>query len=123
MFNLTLRFKSYDKFSNPVFIASEKKECKAYKSLCSIEKKLKKIERLKDLFLPLYVSDEYDYATLRLWRERSLRDLEEGATYKLVFCFKEKKISERLVLAACCEKLKLMKKAPVYDEGVMLEFK
>jgi hypothetical protein len=76
-----LKFQKEDRFSNPVFIAAESTDPENCAKLKNIHEKL--VEREYETFLPVYHSEEYSYATLRLKKNYKIPKFTEGATYNL----------------------------------------
>ena len=100
----SLRFHKYDKYDSPVFIINKtEKDSKQILDRCE---KLK--EKYPESFLPLYHNSEYDYCTIRFYKDYSHPKFVKRDIYKINYKLytMEKDGSDRI--AAVIKSLKFL---------------
>jgi hypothetical protein len=112
-----LRFQKADKFSNPVFIASNKRsdELDNYNSLVEYAQKLE--DKQYDTHLPIYKSVEFNFASLRIKKTDKCPKLIPRATYDLTFKLKTTTKDKKIYVNCYIEKIKMNTQAPDIEEG------
>ena len=115
----TLRFQKYDKFNNMVFIASESQEPESLKQLTSYE-----IQLCADYdhFIPIYSSQTKGFATVRFKKDSSFTRLKCQATYTIKYDIKKIRKKEKVYVNCHLRKVKLVKEAPIIEEGTDILF-
>ena len=125
-----IRFKKYDQFDNPVFIASLKSEVNAEENnnFNKLKKYHSKLENKQyDTFLPIYHNPEYGYCTIRFIKNNNPKSmgLESAFTtnsiYNIEYCIKKKNKNDKTYINCFINKATLVTKAEPVDEGEVLD--
>jgi hypothetical protein len=114
---LTVRFSKFDQYANPVFISSmgNPEELASYNILKKYHQKL--VDKEYDTFLPIFHSEEHEYATIRLKKSIKFTKMKPGNVYEIKYSIKTVSKDSRIFVNCFLSGLKLVKKAPVVDEG------
>jgi len=117
----SIRFQKYDKFQNPVFIASSTKpdEKENYEVLKEYAEKLE--DKDYGTYLPIFHSDQYNYATVRYKKNDKHTKLLPRATYNVDYKIKTITKDQKIYVNCFIERVRLVSKPPVIDEGEELE--
>lgn len=119
---LRLRFQKYDKYENPIFIASSKMDIESenFQILKEYAEKLE--EKDYDTYLPIYHSELYNYTTIRFKKNTKYqKDLIPNAKYNLNYRIKTVAKNSKIYVNCILEKLKMVENAPVVDDGEDLD--
>lgn len=119
---LRLRFQKYDKYENPIFIASSQKatESENFNTLKEYAEKLE--EKDYGTYLPIYHSELYNYTTIRFKKNTKYqKDLIPNAKYNVNYRIKTVVKDSKIYVNCILEKLKMVENAPVVDEGEDLD--
>jgi len=118
---LTARFSKFDQYSNPVFITTpgHPEETDSYNILKKYHQKL--VDKEYDTFLPIYHSEEYEYSTIRLKKSLKYTKMKPGNVYEIRFNIKTVAKNSKIYVNCFLEKCRLIKKAPVVNEGEDLD--
>jgi len=114
---LNIRFQKFDKFDNPVFIASN--EDPDYNILKKMSQKIDSLEY--DSFSPLYHNDPYNYTTIRFMKSNIPVTLVKNNVYNIDYNVKQVTKNDRTFINCNINKIKLIKKAKVVDQGVDID--
>ena len=117
---LNLRYQKQDKFGSEIFIASNKydEEKAAFNTLKKLEKKIKEMN--VDTFLPVYVNEDLNYATIRFKFYKGMK-LYERNLYSVTFVVKKSQRNGEQYINCFINNIKLHKKAPVRDDGEIVD--
>ena len=117
----SLRFKSYDKFGHPVFIASSSRpdESENYETLKGYAEKL--VEKEYDTFLPIYSSEQFSYASIRFMKNIKHKNLIPDAKYDVEYKIRTINKNGRIFVNCTAERFKMVAKAPEIEIGEELE--
>lgn len=127
---MKLRFQKYDKYDNPIFIASSKKniESENFHILKEYAEKLE--EKDYGTYLPIYHSELYNYTTIRFKKNARSgsdsklskhRDLIPNAKYNVNYRIKTVAKDSKIYVNCILEKIKMIENAPVVDDGEDLD--
>ena len=124
---LTVRFSKFDQYSNPVFITSNNdckyaynlEEAASYNILKKYHQKL--FDKEYDTFLPIYHSEEHEYATIRLKKSIKFTKMKPGNVYEIKYNIKTVSKDSKIYVNCFLSGLKLIKKADRVDEGDELD--
>ena len=118
---LNLRFQKYDKFQNPVFIASKGQieEKEAYDKLKDYYDKLE--EKDFGTFLPIYHSSEHNYSTIRFKKNEKYNKMTVRNIYAVDFTTKQLVKDSKIYVNCFISSLKLVCKASALDDGEELD--
>lgn len=116
----SLRFQKFDKFQNPVFIASGTKDNEKmnYDTLKEYHEKLE--DKDYGTFLPIYNSDEHNYTTIR-FKKNDKYNPKPRAKYDVDFKIKTITKNQKIYVNCYIERMKFVEKAEKIDEGEELE--
>jgi hypothetical protein len=119
MTKLTLKFSKLDKYDNPVFIARKDDLPESYEKLKKYHKKLEAKEY--DSFLPIYAHSEYNYSTIRFYKNAKFSKFVESATYQIKFEISVKEKKGKHYVNCYIKSVKFVSSAPVMDIGEVLD--
>jgi hypothetical protein len=107
-----IRFQKYDKYSNPVFIASSKKpdESKNYETLKDYAEKLE--DKQYDTYLPIYNSQEYNYSSIRFCKSDKYKTLSPNAKYNIDYKIMIVTRDEKIYVNCYIQRIRMVEKAP-----------
>ena len=117
---LNLRYQKKDAFGSEIFIASNKydEEKAAFGTLKKLEKKLKEMNL--GSFLPVYVNEDLNYATIRFKFYKGIK-LYERNLYSVTFVVKKSTRDGKQYINCFVDNIKLHKKAPARDDGEIMD--
>ena len=113
-----IRFQKQDDYGNYVFIANSDKEKPIYDKLVKYSDQLSK--KYGELFSPIYYSDKFNYATIRVVKNNGINTLRLKPNDKVNFSFqisKKQKENGKLFLNCHLNNIKLLYRAPEPDYG------
>jgi hypothetical protein len=118
---MKLRYQKEDPYQNQIFIVSNKfnDELPAFEKLKNLESKL--LEMDLGTFLPVYSNSELGYCTIRFKAYRGIK-LVERNLYTVKFVVKKSERDDKHYINCFVQDMKLLKKAPVRDDGEILDF-
>ena len=124
---LRLRFQKYDKYDNPIFIASSPKansnqagESENFQILKEYAEKLE--EKDYGTYLPIYHSNLYNYATIRFKKNtKTQKDLIPNARYNVDYRIKTVAKDSKIYVNCILEKIKMVEQAPAVEDGEDLD--
>ena len=113
--HLSLRFHKYDKFKNPVFIASDRvaSEKASFQTLRKYYEAIR--DREYDTFNPVYHDDKNEFTTIRFKYRGD--PLEVSSTYKVDFKITKKEKLARIYVDCYINKIRFGSKPAPIDEG------
>lgn len=117
---IKLRFQKYDKYANPVFIASNSNpdEKENYEILSEYAQKL--VEKQYDTYLPIYQSVEHDFCSIR-FKKGHYSKLLPRATYDISFAIKTITKDNKIYVNCYLDRAKMNSKPSTIYEGEELE--
>ena len=120
-FSITVRFSKNDNYSNPVFICSPKNDVEkaSYTKLCLLAEKNSQSDI--NTFSPLYHNAEHEFATIRFKHFNKCK-LEQHSLYNINCVLKRKESNDKVYVNAFVNKITLVKRADVRDDGEVLDF-
>ena len=110
----SIKFKANDKYDNPVFVASKKVDEVNYVILEELSHKLE--EKDFQTFLPIYANSEFQYATIRFFKN-SKNKFEEGCFYDIDYTIKTKDKDNKTFVNVYVKTSKFVSRPPKVDEG------
>ena len=116
---INIKFQKFDKFQNPVFIATKENNESAYEKLVKYHKKLEK--KNYDTFLPIFAHPEHSYATIRFYKNRKYTDFVTGATYSITFDINMKEKNGNTYVNCNIKKCKFKLSPKKIDFGSVLD--
>lgn len=78
-----LYFSKKDKYDNPVFLVTKKKNPNEYDNL--LKKYTKLVEKKYDTFLPIYINTNYDFAKITFKKHEKIPMLKVGGLYEVEY--------------------------------------
>jgi hypothetical protein len=114
-----LKFQKMDQYQNPIFIAGSEKNTENYTILREISEKLK--EKEYNTFLPVYHSEEYDYASLRIRKHYKNPTFTANSTYNITFELRTVTKDDKTYVNIHLTKARMHTKAVGASKGALLE--
>ena len=114
----SIKFSKYDKFNNAVFVATNEHNPLCFDIIKNCDNKLKELNF--GSFLPTYVNEEYNYGTIRTFKNKKF-NLNEGYKYDISLIVKVKEKKGIKYVNIYIDKLKFVSKPKEIDEGEVLE--
>jgi len=120
--NLTIRFQKYDKFSQPIFVASSDntmnpEELDSHRTLTKWHKALD--DKNFGTFLPIFARGEF--ASIRFKTNQKFTHMQERSLYDVDFTMRTVVRDNRTYVNIYIDSLKLVKKAKPLDCGEILD--
>ena len=117
---LNLRYQKRDAFGTEICIVSQKynEELPAFEKLKKLEEKLKSLNL--GSFLPVYVNEDLNYATIRFKFYKGMKIVERNL-YTVKFVIKTSKRGDKEYINAFVDKISLHTKAKPQDTGEILD--
>lgn len=114
MISLNLKFSKLDQFKNLVFSVKDGDEYGSYEYLKALQKKIQ--DKYPMAMGPIYINDEFKYATLRC--SKSLYQFKPRNVYEIKFKLVHKILDDgRVYVNAYIKKSKMVAKAADFDVG------
>jgi len=113
-----IRFHKLDPYGNFVFIANSEKETATYAKLVGFSDQLS--EKYNKVFSPIYYNSKFNYATIRVVKDRGIQALRLKANDKVNLRFqisRKKKDNGKIYLNCHLINIKLLYRAPPVDYG------
>ena len=116
-----IRFQKLDKYSCPVFIASNKREDEKenYEILADLAQKLS--EKQYDTYLPIFKSVEHNFCSIRFKKTDRQTKLVQRATYDINYKIRIATRDGKIYANCFVDKLKMNQQPPIEDLGEELE--